>query len=35
MSEGAEATMQGSRQGAFWLATLGFFGGFGRESEQK
>ena len=35
MSEGVKATMQGSRQGALCLATLGFFGGFGRESEQK
>ena len=28
MSEGTRATVQGSRQGALWLATLGFFGGF-------
>jgi NNP family nitrate/nitrite transporter-like MFS transporter len=28
MNEGAEATIHGSRQGALWLATLGFFGGF-------
>lgn len=28
MSEETRATVQGSRQGALWLATLGFFGGF-------